>query len=191
MYKLNIDNNPYLLFINLILMKLTFTSLILCCFLCLACDNIEEKAMKGNLAAQLRLAHCYETGDSIGIRDIEKAKFYYELAGKQGNLLSQKWMINYYDSINDSKNAFIWYEISANQGNKNAQHILGDYYKWGWGEISPDTIQAINWYQKAANQNDTLALFKMGELLIHTNASKGLEVITKAAELKSSDACRF
>lgn len=162
-------------------------------FICLlfSCESIEDKALKGDLNAQLRLAYCYETGDSIGICDIEKAKFYYELAGKQGNLLSQKWLIHFYDSINDAKNVFAWYEISANQGNREAQHHLGDFYKWGWDPVASDTLKAINWYQKAANQNDTLALFKMGELWYYKNEKKGLELITKAAELKLSDACHF
>ena len=157
----------------------------------LSCDNIEDKALKGDLAAQLRLAYCYETGDSIGIQDIEKAKFYYELAGKQGNLSSQKWLINYYESKEDAKNVYNWYEIFAKQGHKESQHTLGDYYRYSWDPVTSDTIKAIDWYQKAANQNDTLALFKMGELLIEKNVAKGLETITKAAEYKFPEACRY
>lgn len=156
-----------------------------------SCDSIEDKALKGDLNAQLRLAYCYETGDSIGVQDIEKARFYHELAGKQGHLFSQKWLINYYDSKDDAKNIFVWHEIAANFGAKEEQHFLGDYYKWGWQPVEADTLKAIEWYQKAANQNDTLALYKMGELWFYKNTTKGLDIITKAAELKQSDACCF
>ena len=165
--------------------------IIILALLCSSCENIEDKAMKGDLTAQLRLAHCYETGDSIGITDIEKAKLYYELAGNQGDLNSQKWLIKYYASKNDQKNQFKWYEISAKQGYRDSQHMLGDYYRWGWAGLTPDTLKAIDWYEKAANQNDTIALFRMGEVMIEKNYSKGLEIITKAAELKHSGACFF
>ena len=90
----------------------------------------------------------------------------YDVIGITMHLIDNQKSI---DSINDAKNVFAWYEISANQGNREAQHHLGDFYKWGWDPVASDTLKAINWYQKAANQNDTLALFKMGELWYYKN----------------------
>ena len=60
----------------------------------------------------------------------------------------------------DHKNAAD-YRTDAINGNANAQFNLGQTYFKGWG-IKPDTIQAIYWWKKAAEQGDPDAQNNMG-----------------------------
>ena len=53
------------------------------------------------------------------------------------------------------------YRTDAINGNAIAQFYLGQSYFRGWG-IKPDTIQAVYWWRKSAEQGNPAAQKKMG-----------------------------
>ena len=53
------------------------------------------------------------------------------------------------------------YRTDAINGNAIAQFYLGQSYFRGWG-IKPDTIQAVYWWRKSAEQGDPTAQNNMG-----------------------------
>jgi TPR repeat protein len=57
--------------------------------------------------------------------------------------------------------AFPLYRQSAEMGDAYAQFMLGSYYQDGLG-VGRDDAQAIQWYQKAADQGHILAQTTLG-----------------------------
>lgn len=67
---------------------------------------------------------------------------------------------------NNQHQAVYWYEESANQGYDKAQYKLGWCYENGYGVKKKDKKQAIEWYRKAAQQDNHEAkavLKRLGE----------------------------
>lgn len=73
----------------------------------------------------------------------------------------------------------IWLPL-AESGIAEAQYSLGFLYQSGWGP-DRDLLQAVAWYSRAAEQNETRAQFNLGVLLI--NGEDDVEQDTEAGIL--------
>ncbi len=77
--------------------------------------------------------------------------------------------------------AFVAYEKLAHEGNADAQTSLGYMYQQGRG-VAKDEKKAIEWYEKAIEQEQPYALFNMA--LMYANSSQYIaQDIEKAHEL--------
>lgn len=84
-------------------------------------------------------------------------------------------------------NAFYNLGAAANHGNAEAQNLIGNMYFGGDG-IPKNYVQAVNWWGKAAGQDNLRAVASLGEAYlvgigpIHRNRNKALKYLLYAAE---------
>ena len=121
--------------------------------------TLVEKATKGDMEAQVRLATNYEKG--IGVpQSFPKAVAWYEKAAEQGDVKSQtKLGLCYYyrkGVVQSYEKAAYWFQKAADQDFAEAQSFLGYCYYKGLGVAQSDS-DAVLWYEKAANQGDVEA----------------------------------
>lgn len=119
---------------SLILIVLAFTLLLVIRIMTIGNNNdssmiheLEEKAIAGDANIQNGLGLIYATGQGVK-QDLKKAKYYFELAAKQGYDEAQ-YMLGYmYREGNgvkqDYKKAKDYYEQAAAQGHKKAKKDL-------------------------------------------------------------------
>ena len=117
--------------------------------------TLVEKATKGDMEAQVRLATNYEKG--IGVpQSFPKAVAWYEKAAEEGDVKSQtKLGLCYYyrkGVVQSYEKAAYWFQKAAEQGYAEAQSKLGVCYHKGQGVKQSDE-QAVLWFQKAADQD--------------------------------------
>ncbi|PKY57744.1 kinase-like protein [Rhizophagus irregularis] len=137
-----------------------------------------SKAANDNyLIAQVYLAKCYYDGHGTTLDHLLAFKYYLESA-KNGSIIGQFCLGNFYESIlNNEKESVYWYKKAAKSGkgtekdeikafqyyealaNKeiaDAQLKLGDCFYNGIG-TKLDITQAKYWYEKAANNGSIIA----------------------------------
>ncbi len=86
----------------------------------------------------------------------QKARYWYEKAGKRGHLNAQYRLGKMYYTgeegvERDYKKALEWFEAAAKQGHMNAQYHLGKMYYKGKG-VRKDYKVALEWFEAAAKQ---------------------------------------
>ena len=103
----------------------------------------------------------------------------------------------FYDGSNGrEKNAYkafgLWLQ-AANLGYAKAQTLVAFCYEWGLG-TRKDSYQAVEWYQKAAAQDDPKALLYLGTFYeyngygLEKNTQETIRLWRKAAELGLKEA---
>ncbi|GBB87039.1 hypothetical protein RclHR1_01350014 [Rhizophagus clarus] len=149
-----------------------------------------QKAVKnGNILAYDNLAICYELG--IGTeKDKTKAFVLYEKSAEKG-YVNAKFHLGYCHingigtEINKEK-GYELYNEAAEKGNINKINIHENYYK-NIKEIEKDLNEANYWYQKSAECNDGLALYKLGEIYelgkgVNKNEARAFDYYKQSAE---------
>ena len=87
--------------------------------------------------------------------------------------------------------AFPLFSKAAEQGNAVAQYYLGNYYTFGWGNISKDSDKGVEWYRKSAEQGHSLAQVLLGTHYEYTeNKAEAVKWYRKAAEQDNPSAQR-
>jgi TPR repeat protein len=192
--------------------KQTILSLCLSLSLLTACSSPEQRAFKaalssaekGDVIAQMKVADLYFAGTGTE-KNIDESVHWYHKAAQQANPQAFSWLMGQaykgnqvaakviHDMQNEG-NIFLahWVLESAKQSNApNAQYAVAWMYDTGKGLIK-DPHQARIWYEKAAKQNNVLAIKALGnqhyfgEIEQSSNA-KATEYLTYAAE-KGKDA---
>lgn len=79
-------------------------------------------------------------------------------------------------------------EALANKGISNAERYYAQYYQYGDGGVTQDYAKALEWYEKAAEQENSDAMNRIGILYangagVEQDYTKALEWYEKAAEL--------
>jgi len=69
----------------------------------------------------------------------------------------------------NGKEMFKLFMEKAEQGDALAQYRLANMYEVGYG-VGKDKNKAFEWYQKAAEQHNVDAYYKMGEIYLHASA---------------------
>jgi len=136
-------------------------------------ENLEEKAIKGDVVAQYRLG-IYYYGDGLE-QNLEQAFQWLQKAATQGYTNAQSLLgLMYYYGDGVEKNfekAFQWTQKAATQGHTNAQYNLGIMFLNGKG-VEKNFEKAFQWLQKAATQG-------------HADATKLLKIKKKKGVLHS------
>lgn len=158
----------------------------------LALKLYKKAAEHGDIDAQFSLGGAYLIGN-LGIKDREKAIYWLQKAGEQGDHYSLLYIATIYNDEmlsggnKDTQQAFYWFTRAAKAGNSRAQLILGSEYITGKELGKKDPAQALQWYKKAAEQGESEGLFQIGEiyfdgLLGKKNPEQALQWYKKAAE---------
>ena len=117
--------------------------------------ELQQRAEAGDVAAQLDIALCYDSGSGIEKNLVEAHKWFLK-AAEQGNGRAMNAVgIDYANGTGGvEKNlneAVKWYRKSAEQGNDRGQNNLGRCYQYGNG-VEKDLNEAVKWYRKSAEQ---------------------------------------
>ncbi|HWA43314.1 MAG TPA: SEL1-like repeat protein [Hypericibacter adhaerens] len=117
----------------------------------------------------------YRDGRGVA-KDLDQARHWFQLAADQGNEDAKKALANLggasgdpgagttppvsadvqamldaYDAEDDKK-AFGLAKPLAERGDARAQTVVGEFYYFGYGDVSPDYDEAMRWFKKAADQ---------------------------------------
>jgi TPR repeat protein len=126
---------------------------------------LEAAAAKGDLQAEITLAHLHEEG-MFGIpKDPGQVLFWLRKAAEQGNASVQFALAERYEvgvsAPKDEVQAVYWFRKAADQGDRLAETSLAQDYEEGQG-VAADEALAVAWYLKAAQQGDSDAQRKVG-----------------------------
>lgn len=136
-----------------------------------------KSAQLGYRKAQYNVALCCKKG--IGCKkNPEKAFEYFLKAAAQNYTPAQYSIALCYENgegcNSDPVSAFIYYHIAATAGHKNAQYQLGRCYANGIG-IKINYPKALEWFQKATDQNSKEALDALATLQVYLGTVKAVE----------------
>lgn len=163
-------------------------ALFACIAICIpfyAQTELEKKAIKGDLKAQMELADSY-----CEKKDWENAFKWYLKVAKQGHAYAQYNIGLFYSNGTGCKpnhaKAFEWYLKAANQGDADAQCEVGTLYHNGMG-CKQDNVKALEWWMKSAQQGNTAAQRNIGTFYYYgmgcsQDYTKAFEWYLKAAE---------
>ena len=122
----------------------------------LAFQYFKLSADNGYSQAQYQLGSCYHIG--IGCEKDDNESFRYnELAANQNHIKAGFYLGLHYHHKHWYTEALQWFMSGAQKGEKESQFFVGLYYEKGNGTVR-NINQAINWYQKAANQGEDKAI---------------------------------
>lgn len=100
-------------------------------------NTLTKAAENGDVDRQFFLGICYETGNSLVERNMEKAIEWYTKAALQGHFRAQLFLFDRYFNGNgvkkDLTKAFEWCKMAAEQGIYESQYNLGVCYEQGVG----------------------------------------------------------
>src|SRR5277367_6058522 len=138
-----------------------------------------EAADQGDAQAEFSLGFMYKEGDGVP-QDYAEAVKWFGKAAEQGNILEETNLGLMYDKGDgvpqDYAEAVKWFRKAADQGNDEAEYRLAHMYAEGNG-VPQDYAETARWYQKALEQG-----------YYHTQASRGLMYLRKAADQGNADA---
>lgn len=126
-------------------------------------DLLETAANNNSTDAMIELAKMYDLGEDIEA-NVDKAFYYVKMAAEKGNDIGLLNLSRYYkEGKGCDVDLNLWFEYlskAANAGHPKAQDMLGDIYNYGNSELNllPDAQKALLWYQKAIDQNYTVAM---------------------------------
>lgn len=131
----------------------------------LAAKIYAQAAEKGDAYAAYMLASMKNSGEKIK-QDSKGAVRLLKQAANQGDVYAIYALANtYYQGQNgvavDEQKGLELFMQAAKKGLPAAQVTLAKIYERGGTHMKPNGAQAIYWYQKAAEQGEWIALFKM------------------------------
>ena len=124
---------------------------------------LTKAADKGHLGAQNELGTLY-----FNEKNYLEAKNWFQLAADKGNTFGMHNMgLLYYDGWGvekDVKLARDWYQRAADKGYAHSQYMTGKILEYGEADGTPNVSEAIVYYELAAKQNQSSALYALGRL---------------------------
>lgn len=182
-------------------MKRVFLSLFLLTLLPLAVQaqadkKLIEKAQKGNPAAMVRLAECYENGAGVA-HDSTAALQWFQKAAALGDGNAWVRLSSYYLRgtllPKDTARYLAIRQEWADKGLPDGIAALGSAYLNGYG-VAADTAKAVELYQQAAKKGSGWGLgalgraYYTGEFGLAKDEKKGLAFLEKAYKAGDMDA---
>lgn len=125
------------------------------------------------------------------LTDTELDKRIFKKAAEAGNALGQYHLGFYYLQNSNMEEAFKWLSLSAEQGNADAEFCVGYMLELGIGTgEKPNYTKAMEFYQKAAEQDHTTALCFLGDFYYYglgceEDMEKAVQYYTASAEKES------
>jgi TPR repeat protein len=128
--------------------------------------ELQDKAMKGDPEAALRLGFWYAEGTGV-TRSYQRAAKWWRVAAEAGIAGAQLNLGRLYARgqgvEQDWQEAFAWFGKAADQGHARAQCELAQLFDAGQG-VAQDYSLAAAWYMKAAEQGDARAQAHLAKL---------------------------
>jgi hypothetical protein len=150
-------------------------------------NQLLELAEEGDSRAQYLVGWFNETGKECP-RNTIKALEWYKKSASQNNgcalyslgVMHEMGLEDFEKDIPEDLNYYQdgFEQLMLSQEDLFAQNILGLMYLYGRGVVKNE-ILAIEWFRKAAEQNNAEAQYELGEIYLHNNV---LESLTKALE---------
>ena len=139
------------------------------------------------------IGYMYDMGDCGVAKDPHKAREWYKKAANLGVSNSMNRLGNFYEYgekygvPKDIQKALEWYKKAADLGNTDAMESIGRLYRDDaidhgyYGDIYGDELifsknfsegihNALKWYQKAAEQGDTYAMYNIAHYIYQYDA---------------------
>ncbi len=143
-----------------------------------ALEWFRRAAEQGDTAAQMAVAHMYESGDAGPDKGIEDAVIWYLHAAEAGKAEAMRRLGLLYEVGKDSKGngltqdvrqAYKWYRKAADEkDDKPSMIALGQMYENGEGSgaesIRRDPKKAFGWYMHAAETGDPLGMINVARM---------------------------
>lgn len=108
----------------------------------------------------------------------------FEKRAETGDAKSQSYLATIYlNGLGVEKNfdlALNWASKSAVKNDPTGQAIMGYLYLHGYAGLVKDKIKALSYYQRAANQDNSLAIDQYAQILLQGHSKKDLDEIEKA-----------
>eukprot|EP00012_Vannella_robusta_P003205 CAMPEP_0206189936 /NCGR_PEP_ID=MMETSP0166-20121206/4451_1 /ASSEMBLY_ACC=CAM_ASM_000260 /TAXON_ID=95228 /ORGANISM="Vannella robusta, Strain DIVA3 518/3/11/1/6" /LENGTH=765 /DNA_ID=CAMNT_0053605919 /DNA_START=579 /DNA_END=2872 /DNA_ORIENTATION=+ len=153
----------------------------------LAIEHFKKGGDAGHDYSQIELAYMHYCGNGVE-KNLDTAAFWYQKAAEQKNSLAMHnlgmmFMEGEHQPKDEAKGLEFITE-SAELGNVTAQTNLGIIYWNGSETISPDVEQAKLWWEKASEQQNSEAMYNLGELYmagydsVKQDRAKGLDLIS-------------
>jgi len=119
-------------------------------------------ANNGFAKSQRNLAHMFETGTGVDV-DFDSAYLWFLKSAEQGITGSQlkvgMMLLEGKGTNPDEEQAVTWIRQSAERGNADAQFALGSILE------EKDSGEAMNWYEKAIDQDHVYAMYNLAVYL--------------------------
>ena len=145
------------------------------------------RAERGEPAAQVRLAECYERGESVS-QDFVAAEKLFRSAAAQGVgqpfAMTRGIFRNMPARYPEQRS---WWEAAAKQGNAYAQFRLGLSYDQPMSGMGRDQDQALMWLHQSASQNCAEAWFAL-YFIEKAEPKKSLEYLKRSADAGNLEA---
>lgn len=117
-----------------------------------------QSADKGDIESQLKLGQYY-----FDQKDYQEALKWYEKAEEKNNITAIKKIGDIQVKITNSCRSEIPYMFKAAElGDAESQNSVATYYSEGYCGFPRDQQKAMEWYQKAVEQNNARAQYNMG-----------------------------
>ncbi len=159
---------------------------------------LEQSARTGYAPAQVAMGNAYLDGAGVQINEQEALRWFRLASGQNHPAGHFSLGVAYamgHGVEKDETMAKQYFRRAAEQGHPPAQYNLGFFYEHGIGLEQPDPQEAVQWYQKAADENDANAIHALAICMIEgkgmeENQEKGRELLHRAARLGSNHAIR-
>lgn len=147
-----------------------------------------KSAEQGYVNAQSLLGDLYFNE----FHDVNKAIYWWEKAAEQEDTHCMQNLGNLYfqgkEVPQDINKAFEWVKRASYAGDVDASLFLGETYYYGDYGFPVDYNEAFNWFNKAAQLNNKIGLYRTGYMLaygpeIKQNLEKAFENLSKSAQL--------
>lgn len=145
-------------------------------------------AKQGHMAAQSKLALCYEEGYGVPKAKNAAIKWYKEAANKGDVTARQRYLkLKYagknYEAVVRYRMDLLW---AADNGNRDSQYQLGEWFS-NHNSQSSYREEAFIWYGKAAKSGHVNAMVKLGECYengtgVYSNYNEAIKWYRKAAK---------
>ncbi|KAG9293093.1 hypothetical protein G9A89_016455 [Geosiphon pyriformis] len=148
----------------------------------------ERMALKGNAAAQCKLAEMYLNGTGT-IMNHKLAHYWFEKSASQNFSRAQRllgdWYQKGYTGIKDDKESFKWYKLAAENDEPEAQAQYGEFFFWG-RYVTRNEQEALKWYEKSAENGNPLAMARLSKcykegIFVPLNIQLAFDYCTRSA----------
>ena len=125
-----------------------------------------------------------EAVDLFQSKQYDKALPIFQEYASKGDLKSQSHLARIYvNGLGMAKNneeALFWASKAAAKNDAVSQGIMGYLYLNGYGGLVKDNVKAMSYYQKAANQDNAIAIDRYAQIILQGHTKKGLDEIEVA-----------
>jgi len=117
-------------------------------------------------------------------KQYEKALPIFLKLAENGDTKSQSYVARIYvNGLGTNQNfdkALYWASKAAAKNDPICQGIMGYLYLNGYGGLIKDNVKALSYYRKAAEQDESVAVDRYAEIVLHGHTKQGLNDIEKA-----------